>query len=93
MKTVIKSIVIILLEIVIICGLLFACMQFLPGKDEVVIDEAALSAGEGDAIESNAGAAIEGSESEDVDDSIGLDESEAEDGEASEPVEGENVAE
>lgn len=59
MKTALKSILVILIEIVAIAALIFGCVQLFPGKDEVTVTEEDLKAGEEGNVGGNAGAALE----------------------------------
>ena len=59
MKTALKSILVILIEIVAIVALIFGCVQLFPGKDEVTVTEEDLKDGEEGNVGGNAGAALE----------------------------------
>ncbi len=58
MKTALRAIIVIAIEIAVMAGLLFACVQIFPDEDEVVITED-FGKEEGGNIGGNAGAALE----------------------------------
>ncbi len=88
MKTALRALVIILIEIFAVAALLFACVQFFPGKDEVTITEEDLTAGEGSNAISNIENALEENIEEETPEEALEDEAEADtDNEAEVPAE------
>ena len=83
MKTALRSILIILIEIAAIAALIFGCVQLFPKEGEVVVDEEALKAGEEGNIGGNAGAALEAGDDakEESSEEADAEDAEAEDGE------------
>lgn len=62
MKTILRSILVILVEIAAIAAVIFGCIQLFPGADEVTVTQEELKAGEEGNIGANAGEALEESE-------------------------------